>query len=628
MKTSWRERLNLDPDLRNFTDWPVIPTDSVSSTHQAVFLRNKEIVSKVLGGEPLQDVAADYALSPGSISQIMDRCLGGDDAEAPALTQALIPHKVLVDKQRQQALPTLQQPRGTACSFKHLLRVLPDLKKELDAKIKAEVDNKPEAERLTPQSFLADIKRYLAEHHWPQDQYPYTCRDRGYAASRRYYLKRKDEFIQQKQARRKARRSHQFNANTKLRRALRAIQIDEHKLHFRSRINLVLNDELIPLPIARATVLTAIDVDCECMLGGHLVPTEFPNQQDLLALMDTCITHWNPMSLQTPGLSYAPGACFPSGLPEGFPISYGFVHMDNAWMHKARSIIKQVCEYFGATLNLGLPGVPQTRRLKESVYDYINTKFSNRVDSTTGSYPTDPRKESRKNQKKPSLLTYQTSEEALSVILTDWNVIPRPSIGGAKPLELMQYQLSNHFIRYIPESLRAEWKPFAGSIVVPLLWYRHENRHPHVNLFYTKYRGPGLISVATKDKYIRVEFDRRDVRQVHAYRLNGEDLGEIRAPMSWQRYPHSLATRQWIYRNAKKYRLDMRDPLTSYFKLLLENRGKPSFALSLLKVYTEFTADSSDGLVLFEDQEVMSEPKTFEQSSKFSWDYHDANHRS
>ncbi|MEW7984599.1 MAG: hypothetical protein AB2777_16600 [Candidatus Thiodiazotropha endolucinida] len=627
MKTSWRERLIVDPDLRNFADWPVIPTDSVPSTHQAVFLRNKAIVAKILAGEPPQNVAADYALCPSSISQIMDRCLGGDDAESPALTQALIPHTVLVDKQRQQALPTLQQPRGTACSFKHLLRVLPDLKKELDAKIKAEVDDKPEAEKLTPLSFLGHIKNYLAEHHWPQDQYPYTCRHGGYAAARRYYLKRKDELIQQKQAKRKTHRSYQRRAQTKLRRALRAIQIDEHKLHFRSRINLVLNDELIPLPIARATVLTAIDVDNECLLGGHLAPTEYPNQQDLLALLDTCISPWKPMTLQTPGLSYAPGACFPSGLPEGFPVSFGFVHMDNAWMHKARSIIKQFCDYFGATLNLGLPGVPQARQLKESVYDYINTKFSHRVDSTTGSYPTDPRKESRKNQKKPSLLTYQTSEEALSVILTDWNVIPRPSIGGAKPLELMQYQLSNHFIRYIPESLRADWKPFVGSVVVPLLWYRHEKRHPHVNLFYTKYQGPGLISVATKDNHIRVEFNRRDVRQVHAYRLNGEDLGEIRAPMSWQRFPHSLATRQWIHKNAKQYRLDMRDPLTSYFKLLLENRGKPSFALSLLKVYTEFTADTPGGLVITEGLDAMAEPKPYENASKYSWDYHAANHR-
>ncbi|MCU7858881.1 MAG: hypothetical protein KZQ86_03410 [Candidatus Thiodiazotropha sp. (ex Lucinoma kastoroae)] len=628
MKISWHERLIQDPDLRDFKQWPVIPTDSVPSDNQSVFLRNKGIVSKVLVGEQLQKVAADYAVSGGLISQIMIRCLGGDDGDPPALTQALVPNKVIVAKQRKSILPSLQQPSGNACAFKQLLCALPELKKSLDAKIKAEVYDRPYAEKITPQSFHGALKLFLAEHHWPQDQYPYTSKNAAYSSVRRYYIQRKNEYIQERQARRNANRTPTLRRNHKIRRVLRAIQIDEHSLDLRKRIHLLLNDELIPLPIARATVLTAIDVDAECLLGGILVPTKCANQQDLLALLDACVAPWRAMTLQTPGLSYAPGACFPSGLAEGYPISFGIVSMDNAWMHRAHSVVAQFCNYFGATLNLGIAGEPKVRSLKESVYDFLSEQFSHRVASTTGSYPTDPKKESRKNQKNPPLITYQTADEIQSVVLTEWNVIRRPSIGDATPLELYQYHLDNHFIRYVPESLRQEWKPFAGAVTVPLHWYRHEKRHPHVALFYTRYKGPCLIAIATTDTHIRVEFDRRDVRSVHAYRLNGEYLGEIMAPMTWQRFPHSLATRQWIYTHAKAYRLNMRDPLTSYFDWLLKNRNKPSYALSLLKVYTEYTAGESTALDLSETHESVPMPPTHGDATRFTWDPRHATHRS
>jgi len=625
---SWHERLIQNPRLYELAQWPVIPLDSVPKSHQAVFLRNKHIVAQTLTGKPLVEIAAEHGLSAGSISHILDRCLGGDDGKSPALTRALVPNTVLKERCRKQNLPCLAQSIGNACSFKGLLAKLPALKMFLDDKIKAEGDERPEAEKLTPKSFLGAIKQYLAEHHWPQDRYPYTSVSQGYAAARRYLIQCRSEMMQAKQAGRKSSLTRPFKLRSTIRRAMRAIQFDEHKLDLRVRINLILNDELIPLPISRVSVLTAIDVDTECLLGGIQVPTQAPNQQDLLALLDVCVSPWQPSILQTPGLSYAPGACFPSGLPGGYPISFGFVHMDNAWIHGAGSVVEQFCQFSGATLNLGLPGQPKARRLKESVYDFLNTEFSHRMASTTGSYPTDPKKEAPASRKKTPVITYQSTDEIISVLLTDWNMIKRPSLGGAKPLEVFQYHLVNHFIRYIPQTLQRDWRPFVGSIVVPLHWYRHEKRHPHINAFYSRYRGPGLIRVVTKDTHIRIEFDRRDMRTVHAYRLIGEDLGVLFAPLTWQRFPHSLATRTWIHRSAKAYRLDMRDPLSAYFRLLLDNRDKPSYALSLLRVYTEFTADHPDSLVLSDEPAHPPTPSSGEALTQFIWGPNSANHRS
>jgi|KBSSwiStaDraftv2_1062776.scaffolds.fasta_scaffold01325_18 hypothetical protein len=70
--------------------------------------------------------------------------------------------------------------------------------------------------------------------------------------------------------------------------------------------------------------------------------------------------------------------------------------------------------------------------------------------------------------------------------------------------------------------------------------------------------------------------------------MTGEYLGELRAPLSWQRYPHSVTTRRHIFAMAKKARLALPDPLGGYFAAVLQNRQQPSQALEMVRVYREF----------------------------------------
>jgi hypothetical protein len=304
------------------------------------------------------------------------------------------------------------------------------------------------------------------------------------------------------------------------------------------------------------------------------------------------------MALATPGLAYTPGGCFPSGLDGAFALSFGTVQLDNALMHLAQSVVDLVCEKMGATLSLGPPATPTVRHKVEAVFDYINDHCSHRFASTTGSYPTDPRKESRKNEKTPPVITFQTIDEALSIILTEHNVTAVEVQGGASPLALHRHQCENHFVRYAPTWLMNQWQPLIGSAVLPVHWLKHEDRFPHVNFCYGRYQGPGLLRVADKERQIRVVFDRRDIRTLRAFTMDGEDLGELQAPASWRRYPHSIATRQYIHRHAKAIRFSLRDPLGDFFRHLLDHKGKPDAALSLLRVYREFTAGLAGPLVL------------------------------
>ncbi|MDX5297717.1 MAG: Mu transposase C-terminal domain-containing protein [Gammaproteobacteria bacterium] len=409
------------------------------------------------------------------------------------------------------------------------------------------------------------------------------------------------------------------------RRALRALQLDEHQVDGQNRLNLQLNDELIPLRLARCAVLVGMDVDTECVLGYHLALSKDPNQTDLLTLFDHCLSPWDPLPLTTPGLSYQAGAMFPSGSFEGIPVTFGEVQLDNALIHKAHSVTHLLCEQLGATVHRGLPAHPTVRSLIESIFNYIERSTAHRMASTTGSYPHDPKRESRKNLKRPPTTTIQALNEALSVVLTEYNVTPRANLGGASPLELFRAQCKKHFIRFIAPTMSSQWSPFQGEKVVPIHWNRHTRRNPYVNFEYVRYHGPALDSALRAGKAILLRYDRRDLRSVEVFTIGGRALGAIYAPQSWRRFPHSLATRRLIIKFYRKARAHARDPLGGYFAYLLEHKEKPKYALQLARIANEFKLVASldtDGHSIAELRNANS------TESRHSWTPTQAYHRS
>lgn len=600
MFLNWRQRLAQRPILWQFDQWPQLTMDSIQKNRRKTFLRNQQIIVATLSGEQLKTIARTHNVSPGRITQLLNRCLSGDEANLPPLTSALVPFNEFKSRQRVMPLPTLgNNIDNNNGAFQALLHAVPGLKVGLDAIIKDKLNDKKYAQSLTAQGFHGMFKNLLADAHWAKDCYPYTQTTEVYESLRLYLHRRVEELQHEKEC-------NTFTASSvighpKEYRALKTTQSDEHTLDMTNKVHLLLNDELIPLRLGRACVLVTIDVDTHCILGYHRALTKHPNQQDMLSLLDNCITPWQPMELTTPGLSYMKGAGFPSGSTDVFPITFGTMQLDNALMHRALSIIDFLCEQQGGSLSYGHPATPTVRALVEGVFNYIAKKVTHRFASTCGSHPTDKKKESRKNQKKTPTVSLRTLDEALSVVLSEYNVTPQAALGYAKPLDLFRHHCQNHYIPYVPALIRQQWHPLLSQQTVPIHWSQDGHRAPYINFMYEQYKGTGLWQALPNNKKITIRFDRRDIRHLHAYTMKGDDLGELNAPMSWQRFAHSLATRQVIHERSKTYRYGMRDPLSGYFKYLLDNRDKPSKALQMVRVYEEYT---HDGTTLILDKPV------------------------
>jgi hypothetical protein len=623
MYLTWRQRLEQRPTLWDFGQWPVIELTVVATNKRSTYLRNRDIVIQALNHIPFNEIAESHLLSASFVTQLMNRCLAGEDDEDPPLTQALIPFQRVNHGTRREPIPTFDRPSGSQHAFTKLLREVPNLKKELDKALLAQLRDSNYKQNLTPSTFHSTFKQLLVEAGHPTDQYPYTTRHMAAESVRRYFHQRSKEL----QSQRLSVVPSPSTPSSTIYRALRTTQIDEHSIDLHNGIYLELNDELIPLRLSRVQVIVATNVDTDCILGFHIALSGAPNQQDMLQLLDNCVRPWEPLVLTTPGLTYEAGACFPSGLPDDFPVTFGTVQLDNALAHLAISVQEAICDQQAATISMGRGGSPTTRRWIEDVFNLICRKISHRFSSTTGSHPKDPIRQSKKNSKRLPPISLHTLEEALSIVLTAHNVSPRGQLGGTSPLELYQSHYRHHYIRFVPAALRNRWKPFVGRKTVSLKWLRYGNRKPHIAFEGQRYQGEGLIDAVCHNSRIIVEFDRRDIRWLRAWSLDGKDLGMIAAPKSWLRFRHSIATRQRINSLIKQHAYHGNDPLTAHFRYLLEHKGQEKAALEIIRVYDEFTREQDGPLMLSGTPKLCKVKDSEPEKNDYSWSPLKANRR-
>lgn len=598
--------------------------DTLALAKRPGFLRNQYIVRAVLKGGKLKDVAAEYQCTAANITKLMNRCFILVNGEY-ALTSALIPFQRLKEAERKAPLPTLQNKSGANSALRGLFSRLPMLKIDLDEMIIARLKDQSTAGPVSAAAFHGRFKFLLGEEKWPRDHYPYTTLDCAYESIRQYLLRRTDELKLERLGHKAQRQSYLLARKLHHPRVLDRIQIDSQDIDFRGRLDVLLNDQLIPLRLARANLYVARDVATDAALGYTFIYSEKPNRWDVLKLIAHCTHPWEPMDLTTPGLAYEPGACLPSGLPQKPTITFNTLELDNAWVHHAHLLESTLCERCATTLSFGRPKTPETRNWVEHAFDTLNRHVSHRIPSTTGSSVTDPIKESSNNQRQPPRFTWRMFEEAIDIELTSHNLKPQAGrLGGACPLNLFQEQVNNHWTPYVPSAHRSNLRPFQLSQIVEVK-SRKGSVLRHINLDSVHYSCRTLSKLTIQNRLLEIRYDWRDLRQLQAYDMQGHYLGTLHAPRSWQSYPHSKATRAYINRLVKTERLHSKDVLAGTLYWLMQHSDQPKHATSLLRLYNEFASDQSLYIESTDAQRAKSNAPSPRQTT-YKWTSQEAYH--
>lgn len=579
MQLTWRQRLEEQPRLIEVSSWPELDPSLIPTKRRQKYLRNIRVAKQVLSGVPVIVAAKIEGLSPGRVTQLLNRCLGGDAERPPALRSGLVPYRVV----------DIGNGAGPGDGrFARLLRDVPSLREGLDQMLLARMKDKPYAQAISAASYHAEFKRLLAKAGWPLDAYPYDTSSLAYESVRRDMHTRRTELCQALKTRRKAFTSPPPGRNELW--LYDRIEIDAQRIDCHtstSGIKLSLGDQLPALRLGRFSVLTAIDASTDCILGFHIAFGE-PGQDDLLALLNQCVSRWPERSLVTKGLKLPAGPGFPSTdphLPLPLPRE---IAVDNAFMNHSSRFESFVTQELGATLSYGRPKSPTVRRHIEASFNHLNQHLSHRFASTTGSSVTDPKRESIKNRKAIPALSLSEYEDALYVTLAESNHRPRAHLASATPIEALRYQAEHTFYVAAGDDSSSSWMPFKLTKKARVHGLAIQNCKPYINFQHLKYNGPGLLALPKGENHVLIRFDIRDIRQVEVFTLDGGSLGFLSCPGSWQSYQHGLRTRQYMHKHTRSLMRRSPDPLTEFFHQLRENLSRPSDVSLLLKTYQEF----------------------------------------
>lgn len=581
------QRLQQNRTLRDFENWPVIRLEDIPAAKRRTYRRNLQAMQLVLKQVPYQQIREATGLHPAQIARLKQRALAGDDDSEPHLTTALIPGRRLARTKRRKPLPTTTENCGTACAFQALLEFVPGLKDKLDVMLKADLQDNPKGENLTPRAFHQRFLCFLDQAHHPQTQYPFTEDQLAYESCRLYFHSRREHLLRAQVRKRRpkrvvspARSDSYFG---------REIQIDEYTFDAHCTLWLSGISGHVPFRVARFAVILVSDVDSTAILGFYLAFTQHCSQYDVLSALTAAGRFAEPQQSTVPGIDYLPGPAFPNQIsPEIARVAWHRVALDNALSHCAESVAAYICEQHFGTLSLGTPRSPKLRHDIENAIRQISS-MAKRFKSTSGKHAADPIRESRKNAKKPPMPTVEAVEEAIYALCCQANNTPKPHLMGETPLEAVRRSMMAHPLPLRPDDPDRVDSPFVLEQRLKIQWLKHEPSAPYLHFMYQRYHGQCLSGLLAKGaKAVVVHYDFRDIRSLTVYTLDGHYAGEVLAPMSWQKFPHGVKTRQSIQRVCRALKRKMKDPLVGYFNLQLKRANQSKAALEMCRLQREY----------------------------------------
>lgn len=372
---------------------------------------------------------------------------------------------------------------------------------------------------------------------------------------------------------------------------LQKVQFDGHRIDMGCMILIPhTHGGFIKLPLQRLWLLAIIDVFTRAILGYHISLNAEYNAEDVLQCVKKAITPWKPMTLKIPGLQYAHGASFPSGVvPKLEWALFDEFCYDNAKSNLAKRVLNKLVSVVGCAINPGPVATPERRGIIERWFATLEEAGYHRVPSTTGSSPQDPRRADPEADAQNLEILLDHVYEITDLVIAKYNATPHSGIGWKAPLDLMQQYAAdeNSLIRTIPEDQRASLGLLNVEFARAVRGNIKSGRRPYVDCEGARYRSDVLArSPELIGKKLRLVMDPEDPRSVIAYLPDDSEFGVLTANGFWGIRPHTLEMRKAILslkRERLIYLIDNQDPIPVYLEYLANEKKGKATARALAK---------------------------------------------
>ncbi len=555
-------RKTLPKDLADIERWPRADFSNFDDETRKRAVQMESALRRYLQFEKIGPYLKQVGLKHEQILRALNRCVAPCADGRVYGWRALLPFLHVVDYERKAPIESkeLLSRSGYAGALWHFWLQYPDFKNRFDRfLLTGSRDGAVAESRVTPKLAHTYFLSLCKELELSKKQWPFCTDQLGRGSIATYVKLFRDENydlvvgqVYGDIAKAKSKTGSGKKSRIAALLPFDVIEIDEHKAHFIGSIGISTPKGVRYLPIVRVTLLIASDRDSEAVLAFVAIFRREANEADLMKLIALTLRPWVRRTFSLPGLEYADGAGFPSSEIEGLArCGWVMLLLDGALIHIAHGVIERARRQLGFAVNIGPVHRFERRPFVENAFRKLEEAGFQRVPSSTGSGPSDPKRRDPEMKAVKFKMDEGAVLDLIELVLAKSNGMAGKGDFGISPLNYLHSVISDPTLGFLIPHLPPQGASIPDLDVVVergvVAGDRRTGQRPHISL-----DGEAYTSVDLSRRWeligcrVAKHINEDNIQTIRAYLENGMPLGELKVLGRWSRSPHSRDARRMI----------------------------------------------------------------------------------
>ncbi|NVD97941.1 hypothetical protein [Massilia sp. BJB1822] len=542
--------------------WRSVDVSALGEQEGRRFGRMQRAIDAYIVTGQLTAISKEQDVAPEEIIRALNRCTALSPDGSIMGWAGLLKNERIDPYRREAELPTGRpgRARGYVGSFSAFLDAHPDFREKLDTLVlKRNKRGVVHEAKIAAKTVHATLVRLCDEAGLTRDDYPLNSKSQARRSVERYMADLiESNLAEGTRARFGADAVSRLRVGTGYPRRIQSIApydlvgLDAHKIDCIGTVRIPGPAGPQWVPMERLWIVPVLEFECRAILGYSVgIRTECSAGTIESALKSALMT-WQPRQLRVPGMTYLPNAGLPSGVfPELSGCGWNTLSVDNAAAHFAKAIAERARRRIGCMVTYGAIGRWDHRGLLERLMQTLEKYGFQRLPSTTGTGPNDPRRDDPVRKAVAAKIEWEILFDIIDVLMANYNVTPNEALGNRAPLSVLREHLHGSPPTFLPRPLPppTACQPDLGIVVErrTVRGNKKKGKRPYICIDRINYTNPLLgKSMALIGHGLLVHIDESDLRTVRAYFASGEELGVLLASGGWARTKHTREMRKLV----------------------------------------------------------------------------------
>jgi putative transposase len=613
--------------LRDLTKWSKLDTSVLSKTDREWYLKMKSAIEHYAAGTSMASIKDEFGVWESSLRRALNRCLAidTDKGEIFGFTALRYGKRIANYKRKKSGGGEYRGRGGHAGSFEMLLDKYPLIRsyieseylkdsKTVRSEFLVEGGTSPMKEaKISLRNLHNNVLESLRKLGVKKDAYPLNTNDCGYRSLCKYCENIRNEGtieVVRARAGREAASRHNIGIGvSRLCRPLRpynAMQMDYHKVDAASLIGVTNSTgHTMWFAVRRWHIGYLLEEKSGAVPGAYIALESNPSSDTALEIIDSALRP-DAFSSNDPRVRFTGDgkALVVQLMPELAYQAFSSLKVDNGWANTANDVVNNLMDTFGCCVGFGPVRSWARRDQIEKAFGEATQDSLQRLPSTYGSGPTDPRKSD------PDGTAYK-----YRILLTDLvslvfgtirrrNLDDKTNLEGSSPIQVLKHALDNpntgFFHQPLPIATQKDMRLMYAVTEKTVHGNFEKGIRPYVKQGGWTYTNTLLsVSYHLVGKELVLYTNRRLCRIVHAViKDTGEELGQLVPFGKWADSDMTLTQRtqlakaMYTQRN-HKYRHDhVTQYMSEQVQKLQESKGKKGSKTLALQLAASIQNDS------------------------------------